>query len=217
MEKQLYIDYLAETAQKATPVLLELVDTYKETDETLHKVLMHFVGRRLNRPLLKPALLRATYELCGGKNWERILPACAAFELVNISSYQANSAFDGKLQVLTPLQKEAQFIASMITRELSHLCLNRLNKDFSTPQVQALVDCVSTSNRFIYQAQHWDLNLLTWNNLQHYREEHSFVQEYTKRCFYGSGIFTGQCAVAGAVLAGAPDKTVGALKTFGES
>ncbi len=217
MEKQLYIDYLKETAEKATPIILELVDAYKDVDEKLYDILMHFVGRRLNKPLLKPALVRATYELCGGQNWERILPASAAFELINISSYQANSAFDGKLKVLTKLEKEAQFIAAMISRELSQLCLDRLKKDFSVGQIELLSDFLSQSNKFIYQAQHWDLNLLTWDNLEKYRDEQYFLQEYTKRCFYGSGVFTGQCAVAGGVLAGASAATLEALKKFGES
>jgi len=217
MEKQLYIDYLKETAGKTTPIILELVDAYKDVDGMLHEFLMHFVGRRLNKPLLKPALVRATYELCGGQNWERILPASAAFELINISSYQANSAFDGKLKVLTKLEKEAQFIAAMISRELSQFCLDRLKKDFNAGQIEQLTDCLSQSNKFIYQAQHWDLNLLTWDNLEKYRDEQFFLKEYTKRCFYGSGVFTGQCAIAGGVLAGASDATLEKLKQFGES
>lgn len=217
MDKQLYIDYLKETADQATPIILDLVDAYKGVDEKLHQILMHFVGRRLNKPLLKPALLRATYELCGGKDWQRILPASAAFELINISSYQANSAFDGKLRVLTPLEKEAQFIAAMISRELAQQAVDRLQKDFSLEQVTTVSRCLAKSNEFIYQAQHWDLNLLTWDNLDKYRDEHFFLQEYTKRCFYGSGVFTGQCAVAGGVLAGASESTLEALKKFGES
>lgn len=217
MDKQLYIDYLKETADQATPIILDLVDAYKGVDEKLHQILMHFVGRRLNKPLLKPALLRATYELCGGRDWQRILPASAAFELINISSYQANSAFDGKLRVLTPLEKEAQFIAAMISRELAQQAVDRLQKDFSLEQVTAVSRCLAKSNEFIYQAQHWDLNLLTWDNLDKYRDEHFFLQEYTKRCFYGSGVFTGQCAIAGAILAGAPNSTIEALKVFGES
>jgi geranylgeranyl pyrophosphate synthase len=217
MDKQKYIDYLNDTSAQVSPFILEILQQYAELDAELYDGIMFLVSRRLGKPLLKPALLRATYELCGGKDWENIIPACAAFELINISSYQANSAFDNKLGVLTKNQKDTQFIASMATREVAEECLAFMHGTFDRDMLANVADCLSLSNKYIYTAQHWDINLLTLANKERYATPDYFIQEYTKRCHYGSGVFTGQCAYSGALLAGADTTDLEAMRRFGES
>ena len=217
MKKQDYIQYLQDTSDLVSPRLSALVEPYRDIDHDLYDILLHFMRRRINKPLLKPALVRVCFELFSERSWEDIVPACAAFEMVNISSYQANSAFDSKLNILSDADKDSQFIAAMLSRELAHDAICDLKSIAPIGRLESLQQCISDANKWIYVAQHYDLNLLTVANLGAYEDEAYYLQEYTKRCFYGSGVFSGLCALAGGVLAGASDDDQQALKAFGEA
>lgn len=216
MDKQKYIDYLQGTSEKVSPLIKEVLRQYAVLNSKIYEGIMTFVKRRIGKPLLKPALLRASYELCGGEDWEKVIPACAAFELINISSYQANSAFDNKLGILTKKRKEMQFIAAMCAREAARECLGLMSSTFDADPLMKVAECLSVSNKYIYVAQHWDINLLTMQNRNRYTDPEYYLEEYTKRCFYGSGIFSGQCAYSGALLASASERILDGVKNFGE-
>lgn len=217
MDKQRYVDYLNETSEKVSPFIQDVLQPYANLDRQLYEGIMFFVERRLHRQMLKPALLRAAYELCGGKEWEKITPACAAFEFINISSYQANATFDNKLGILTKKQQDTQFIAAMSTREVAEDCVRAMRGAFDDSLLARISDCMSISNKYIYIAQHWDINLLTVANADRYENYDYFLAEYAKRCHFGSGVFSGQCAYAGGLLAGASKNELDALKSFGEA
>jgi geranylgeranyl pyrophosphate synthase len=207
---------MGETAGKAYPLLSRCIDSVKAIDPELHRIMRYVVDRRNNDLLLKPFLLRLAYELCGGSNWEKTVPVGAAFELLNISSYQANSSFDNKHAVLTLPDKNSQFIASMVTRELCLECLSAAEADFEGAVLDEIRADLSNCNKHIYIAQHYDLNLLKTDRFHCYVDEDIFMKEYISRCFHGSGIFAGRCARAGALLAGAPAHDCAALQKFGE-
>lgn len=216
MDKSHYFDLMRETTARAYPLLSRHIDSVKDIDADLHRIIRYVVDRRNNELLLKPFLLRLAYELCGGSNWEKTVPVGAAFELLNISSYQANSSFDNKHAVLSFPEKNSQFIASMVTRELCLECLVEAERDFDMAVLDEVRRDLSTCNKHIYIAQHYDLNLLTIERFDCYADEDVFMREYTSRCFHGSGIFTGRCARAGALLAGASGEKCAALQAFGE-
>ncbi len=219
MDKNIYFSQMKETSEEVFPYILKHTKKTREINHDLYKVLMFFIGKRNHRPLLKPFLLRLSYEICGGKQWEKIIPVCAVFELLNISSYQANASFDNKLGVLSEEDKNSQFIASMIAREL---CLEILSESKRDGLEQNLIDiigeCISKSNKFIYIAQHYDLNVLNIRSLNKYlADEKLYMEDYIKRCYYGSGIFNGQCAYVGGLLSGATKGQLEALRNFGEN
>jgi geranylgeranyl pyrophosphate synthase len=217
MKREEYFTFLQETSNSVSPVIEKYVEPFLDSDREIYNILMHFIKRRLNKRLLKPALLRLSYEICGGKDWEKVIPAAAAFELINISSYQANSAFDNKLGVFTQPEKDSQFIAAMITREIAAKAASELKKDFSDQVMHKVYESLTESNYHIYLAQHYDLNLLNVVNYEHYLKEEIYLREYYKRCFYGSGIFNGLCAYVGALLAGGNPDQQNALRSFGEN
>ncbi len=216
MTKQDYIDYLNDTALNVYPYIHELIKEHTWQDRGLYEIIMKIVERRKNKPLLKPALLRASFELCGGSNWKDIIPVCAAFELINISSYQANASFDNKFGTLIRQQRDSNFIAAMCTRELAQKCIMYVREIYDTSIINWLYDAISESNSNIYVAQHYDLNLLNTGNYHFYLDEDRFIEDYRKRCYYGSGIFTGRCAAAGAILTTQNVENVEKLKDFGE-
>jgi hypothetical protein len=101
MDKNIYFSHMRETTEKVFPVIIRYAEKIREINYDLYKTVMFFIDKRRQKLLLKPFLLRLSYEICGGNEWEEIIPACAAFELLNISSYQANSSFDNKVGILS--------------------------------------------------------------------------------------------------------------------
>lgn len=217
MDKTLYIKYLEDTSKKVFPVILQEINDTIDNEIELEKILSFFYSKRADKLLLKPTLFRLSYELCGGNDFEKFIPLAAAFEVLNISSYQANTAFDNKLGVLSKEEKDNQFIASMLSREFADRFLYQLKNVTDT---QPLYQCISKSNLFIYKAQHYDLNLLSLSNsqkCQKYEQNKTvFLQDYHNRCYFGSGVFSGQTALAGAIVAGANTEQQKALQSFGE-
>lgn len=218
MKKDSYFDLMRETSNMVFPYIIKHIDKIKDIDEKLYSNLMFIIEKRKGNPLVRPFLVRLAYEICEGNNWQMIIPACAAFELLNISSYQANSAFDNKLGVLTKQQKDSQFMAAMITRELCSEMLFEMESDFDLKTLRRIDKCLGKSNKYIYIAQHYDLNLLVTNNLNRYcLNENLFWEDYIKRCEYGSGFFNSQAAYIGGLLADGDPLKLEALCDFGNN
>jgi len=216
MDRSEYLALLRETSEKVYPLMWKQVEGIRQIDAELYDAVMFLVSRKLAKPSLKATLFRLSYEACGGEDWENTIPGAAAFEFLNISSYQANAAFDTKLGVLSRSEKDSQFMAAMITREIAFHAASRLGERWGEQIAVEVQAALSKSNRCIYVAQHYDLNLLNVRNLERYREELLFNQHYVERCRYGSGVFTAECARMGGLLAGAHADWLSALGGFGE-
>lgn len=221
MDRKEYINYLTETSDMVMPIILEAMSEVSNNIPDLDGLLSFLSRMRMNRPLLKPTLFRLSYEVCGGKNFEKYRHFAAACELLNISSYQANASFDNKLGVLSKKEKDNQVIAAMISRELASQLISRLKKNsIDSGVMNKLYACLTISNLYIYKAQHYDLNVLSVSNQPMFEKYISdrdlFLQDYHTRCYYGSGIFSGQVALAGAIAADTDESWQISLKNFGE-
>lgn len=217
MERDKYFKYLADTSSLVIPLIKEQVELVCKNEVELKEILMLFYEKRFNNLLLKPALFRISYEICGGENFEKILPIAAAFEVLNISSYQANSSFDNKIGVLSKEEKDSQFIAAMISREISDKLINQCVGLVDHSILNEIKSCISKSNIFIYKAQHYDLNLLSKARIDYFNSYTKYLSFYTERCYLGSGVFSGQCSLAGAIAAKGHEKEKQALVQFAES
>lgn len=221
MDRKKYFDYLSETSSMVMPVIMASIENVVTETPDLKDILSLLAKQRQDKLLLKPTLFRLAYEVCGGKEFEKYLPFAAACEMLNISSYQANASFDNKLGVLSKRDKDSQMIASMITRELTDKLLHKLlDYNIELKVIADLDECLSVSNLYIYKAQHYDLNILSFYNpkmVERYISDRElFLRDYHTRCFYGSGIFSGQVALAGAIAANADDVYKKSLQEFGE-
>lgn len=216
MSRAVYFDYLKETASHIGPYLAKLLEPYRDQDKGLYDELMLFTQTRLARPLQKPALFRLCYEVCGGKDWEQIIPVAAAFELLNISSYQANASFDNKLGALSKEQKDAQFICSMVSREIATSALRDCSS-LSDSDIAKLEASFGEINRQIYQAQYLDLFVLIVDNVDKYRNNEAlYLSDYDRRCRMGSGVFNREICHWGSYLADGNDNQLNMLRSFGE-
>ncbi len=216
MDRKEYFNYLKDTSKLVLPYIEEQLELVCKNEPELKDVFLVFYKKRFSANLLKPTLFRLSYEICGGDKFKNIIPIAAAFEVLNISSYQANSSFDNKMGVLTKEEKDSQFIAAMISREISINLINESKNDIKESTLNDINNCISRSNHYIYKAQHYDLNLLTVNRIDKYVKYEEYLSKYIDRCYLGSGFFSGQCALGGAIVAKADENLQNKLMEFAE-
>ena len=217
MEKERYLDLISETSAKVYPLLEKEVGEYASVDPSLYSDLSFLYEQRRGKKLLKPTLFRLAYELCGGQDFDSVKGLAAAFEALNISSYQANAAFDNKMGMLDKEKKDCQFIASMLSLEIARRLISSCAASIPEATLLRIQKCLSISNLNIYKAQYYDLELLSEAHYDRYLASGElFDRDYHLRCFFGSGVFTGQTALAGAIAANASPEQQEALRQFGE-
>lgn len=215
MSRDSYFHYLDETAAIVGPYIAQLYTQYGIISDTLNATMMLIPGTRASRPLQKPGLFRLVFELCGGENWQNYVPVAAAFEVLNISSYQANVSFDEKRGTLTREQKDAQYICAMLSRELACEIIGGC-QHLSPEQKARIRNAISKINRHIYLAQYMDLFVLRLSDFDRYKgNEKLFLEEYFLRCQHGSGVFNSEVMACAAELAGNSEARDN-LAAFGE-
>jgi len=219
MEKIEYINKLRETSNRIKPIIKNYLNELKTCNKELSKIFDYIAKERLSRNslLLKPFLVRLAFEVVCKKDWDKIVPFCAAAELINISSYQSNFSFDSKHGITSKRDKNNQFIASFVTRELSFKIIKDTINVFDDRKILKILECFSESNKYIYLGQYYDLNLLTLPYYDMSNDFKTYLFHYIKRCDYLSGIFTQQCALAGGILADADEVYLKSLGSFGKN
>ncbi len=181
----------------------------------LATAMSRFLARRTcdHQPLLRPYLMRLGYEVGGGTDLRAIARALAAAEIFNISTYQANLAFDGKLEVATQDDRAEQFACAMISRELAFAEIGEL----SSPQPigSRLLRELSIVSDAIYRGQIVDLRELNVRCLTTHTDLQSLRRLYEQRCLHLGGFLTRWCFISGAILAGAAERIVETLGNVG--
>lgn len=219
MDRAEYFEQLRMTSDFVKPLIQETVASHCHRNDGMYRAIFSLVSERTKKSslLLKPLLVRLAYEACGGRHWTTIAPICAAAELMNISSYQANLSFDGKFKQRTPEAKTGQFIASMITREGASELIHHALKDLDANRCEAVLYRMALSNKHIYIGQYYDLVILGARSLDSLNDFDEYLKLYLFRCESLSGVFSSQCAAIGALLAGADLPRLAALEQFGKS
>jgi geranylgeranyl pyrophosphate synthase len=219
MDRATYFDELRKTSDVVKPIIARWLTAYREQHGEMYGRIFHLAEERTKKTslLLKPLLVRLSYETSGGCFWESISPICAAAELINISSYQANLAFDGKLRSRSPEDKTGQFIASMLTREAVSDIIHDISGTLSHAQAEIVLHGLAESNKQIYVGQYYDLAVLTCESLNLLDDFDRYLKLYLFRCQSLSGTFSGQCAVIGGVLADADADKLSGLEAFGKN
>ncbi len=219
MDRIEYFEELKKTSNTVKPIIGKYLGAISQKQEGLYANIMFLASERMKKDvlLLKPFLVRLSYEITGGKDWERIAPICAAAEIINISSYQSNLSFDGKLGQTQITDRSNQFISSMITRELASDIAYDMKGILDLAQIEKIVQSFGESNKHIYVGQYCDLNVLTWNSFQMFNDFASYIRLYTERCDNLSGVFSEQCAFIGGILSDASEEEISALKRIGRN
>lgn len=217
MDRKIHFDRMRETCRVVIPLIKNAYIKIGLQNHFLLESLNVIVGKRTNNDqcLLRPYLVRLGFELAGGSNWVDIAPACAAVEIFNISTYQANIALDDKIGICSNLQKNNQFISSMISLELATNTVRELTKNYDEKLISQIVDKFHMVNRDIYIEQFNDLNVLTINNLNLSIPDEEYLSLYLKRCENLSGKFVSLCFEIGCLFGGCDDYLMTVLKKIG--
>jgi geranylgeranyl pyrophosphate synthase len=170
---------------------------------------------RRERPLFKPFLVYLSSTCCRSTRPRNQLAAtlhlAAAAELINIASYQCNSALDEKNGVFSEMEKDEQQLAAALSREAATQLSLEPAVSPSINAAQLLGEAYSS----IARGQLLDLFDLTLARLNALGDFDRFLSRYLLRCELLSGVFTGNCALLGARAGGSPVSEQLLLAEFG--
>jgi|GEM_PF-6156102 len=176
--------------------------------------------------LLRPVNIRAAFEVCGGQNWQELGLLMALAEYLNCATYTENILIDNKNGLMdNELQRKKWAIATglqsrqaiiWINRELFRLKPILGLSDLELEKLMILFQNLTlqtTQGQFIDNFE----NRLILNNQNLELDEADFIRIYSHRSWLMSGIFYGNLAQIGAILAKASPLQVLALEEFGDT
>lgn len=219
LDSQTYFDGMRETSDLVKPVLINAYEITKQRYPFLAKAIDLHLQRRVasNQLLLRPHLVRLAYELLGADGWNNWIPVMAVAELVNISTYQSNSAFDNKLVSDIPVDRINQMICSFISYADAEKII--LQQRLTDNQKLEILQAINVANKCIYEGQALDLNVLTVLNLSSFETVEEFERVYLERCCLIGGSLIKMCFSIGAILGNAlpqADSLIKSLLKIGE-
>lgn len=213
MEREEYFQKMRETSEIVDPLIIKSVDYLKETNKELYNFIVSipaFKKRVEKKDKLRPFLLRLAYELAGGRNWKKIAYACAAVELLNISTYIDNAVFDNKNNI-DEREKNNYVISARIIRNIAENVIKKVTKKDS----ETLISLLSEIDHDIYVAQFEDLNQIKKG--RKFESMKNFLSSYLHRCEFLTGRFMENIAKSGAILAKATEKQLNDLGKIGRN
>ncbi len=217
MEPNIYFEYMKETSKEVDDSILKLIEPLKGINKELWKQVLYHPKRRKSfaTPKIKPNFVRLGYEVCGGKNWRKILPACVAVELANISWYVVDSMFDEKGGSWPKEKINNEVLSALILRQMAFKALDEL-KGFPKEKVNEIKTLLNEMNYNVSLYQFLDISVLKIENLGKFKDFDDYFKLYEKKCYFVGGKFYGNCLKIGALLANASQKQINALLEFGK-
>ena len=144
----------------------------------------HLYSKRIygNSLLLRPFLSRLVYELGGKKDWKIHSRLFALIEIINISTYQSNLAFDNKNGICNEQDKFNQIISSFFSTFMffDEVVISQ----YEDVQRLKFIDVTVKALEEIYYGQFIDLNILDFSNLVSIKSFAKFEENYKLRCKY---------------------------------
>ncbi len=207
LTKQQHFAALFETSEAVRPLLESVI--CEGTTEPLRPAIASSMEvcleRRRDGPLLRPLLARMCYEATTKANrWQDQIPVLAAVELLNISTYQSNYAFDEKAGVNTAHERNNQFICSMLTLSKAIALVEGI-PSLPSDAKAAATTLLTKANHEVYQGQFCDLNDLNLDYASEFKDLDSFLPKYFARCDLIAGSTFRVCAAAALVNNPAPE------------
>lgn len=216
MNPTFYFNFMRQTTYATEKLIVREIKKLEKIDQSLFELVSANIYGRVatKRPKMRPGLVRLGYEICGGKNWRKIIPICAAVEILNVSTYTINRIFDEKGGKWSKDRINNNIIAGIIQREIAS---NFLKEAFPLANYKDFVkirDLFDEINKITYFGQFKDLNFLRIKNK--IPPFGKFIDDYKQRCDYFGGRFYKNCLLIGGILAKGNKKQLSALQKFGE-
>lgn len=219
MNREIHFKKMQETSNTVRPLIKKAYMDFISSYPFMSNALKLFVKKRIRsgQLLLRPYLVRLSYEVSKGNKWIDIVPACAALEVFNISTYQSNLAFDGKDGVTTEHLKNEQFISSMVSLNIASKMMLSLSQKFDLQIIIKIVAKLYETNNEIYIGQYYNLDKLIFGNIDMSLAIEDYLKLYLFRCEKLGASLTSLCFEVGALLGGADNILLNNLKNIGKS
>lgn len=219
MSRNLYFQEMRETSSLVVSSLRDVVARLVEDTPELRHSMDLMVERRTNagRLLLRPYLVRLGFELLSDMDWRDVLKACVGAELLNISTYQANLAFDRKIRSEPTNEANNQFACAMLTYDASIRCFSESCAEIRPEVLPQILSVVHSTNDDIYRGQYLDMNVLSLCRLISDGDIPDYLALYTRRARLIGGSLIACCLRVGALLGGSNQRMQATLQAIGEA
>lgn len=207
---------MKQTTYAAEKLIVRAIKKIEKIDQLLFKLVSDNIYGRIatKRPKIRPGLVRLGYEICGGKNWRKIIPICAAIEILNVSTYTINKIFDEKGGKWDKRRINNNIIAGIIQKEMASDLLNEAYNLVNYENFIKIKGLFDEINKITYFGQFKDLNLLRIGKKLPLFEK--FVKDYKQRCYYFGGKYYENSLLIGGILANGSEEQLTALQNFGK-
>ena len=161
-------------------------------DITEHK--SFFYKKRKNKSYQRPFFFKYILQILVKKNYldEELINLIGSYiEILNISTYLSNHSFDEKNSINSKFKSNNQVIASMLLRDYLDRKIISLAKNnlIATDEALNFIKVIADINYNIYCGQHIDMNELTIDKYNRFKNEKEYLQRYEERCYLITGIF----------------------------
>ena len=177
-----YFDGMRNASEIVKPRIIQIIqETCRKYPELSDDFCFYYAKRVTSKKLLlRPFIFKVFLELYD-IDWEEHLDIAAIIEIVNISTYQSNLAFDNKYGITNQQAKANQYISSVFSKLQ---VFNRIMElDSYTEELKkAFVRIIATAYEKLYYGQFIDINELNFNNLSILNTDSIFDEVYRKRC-----------------------------------
>lgn len=182
------------------PHFNSILNVISEKYPQINEEFYYLYNKRIysNILLLRPFLTKLIFELNDNVDWESHARLFALIEIVNISTYQSNLAFDKKNGIKTDLEKFNQFISSYFSTFIFFDEIIKSQYDLSTRL--ELIGISRKNLTDIYYGQYLDLNILKFSNSEICQTFETFEENYIKRCEYLGSSLINICISCGIIL-----------------
>jgi len=202
---------MREVSEAINPIILDSLDDVRFENIELHEFLKDispFKKRVEKKEKLRPFFMRLVYNIVGSHESEEIDYACAAAELLNVSTYIFNAVFDGKGKPKTEQDINNHIIAGMLIR-------NKASEVLRKKQI-GLEYLLEEIDRDVYIGQYADLNQIKYGK-KCYKNMDDFLDDYIDRCYKFTGRFMENIAKIGAILGKASEEQIEILGEYGKN
>lgn len=214
MNPDIYFKFSKETTEATERMILKKISELK-LEKSNSLISENIIGRiKTKRPKIRPMLIRLGYEICGGNDFKKIIPICAAAEILNVSTYTINRIFDEKGEQWDKHKINNNIISGIIQREIANELLLEVRKLVNYDTFIKIQKLFEDINKITYFGQYIDLNILKIK--KELPKFDIYFKNYEQRCYYFGGKFYENILQIGGLLANGNEKQILALKKFGK-
>lgn len=156
--------------------------------------------------LLRPFVTKTIFELLSSKDWGKHSRLIALVEIINISTYQSNLAFDNKDGIKDQLSKFNQLISAFFS---TFMFIDETIFSIYDDNIKIrIIQIASKRLQELYYGQYIDLNILKLSDIKSLSMSTEYEKIYLERCRYLGSSLIGLCVQFSLILSDCEDENL---------